>query len=415
MSDPGRITRRSFLVGLSGVAAAALVRAQDSFAANSSSKRFSDLFRVTGIPNQPFWGGGNGNYHSGVDALIQTMGEHGVKFYRSAEETAMSAPAGMIASDDVVLIKVNAQWKYRGCTNSDVVRGLIQRILDHPDGFAGEVVILENGQGRGSLSCDTTAAYGGDNSVQANANDPSHSFQFLADTLFQDPRVSAYLLDPIRERFLGADDHFTDGYRLFEDVSYPCFTTVGGHRVELREGVWHGSGFDQNLKLINVPVLKHHDKGGSEITASVKHFYGLLSMADGQSVYRHYGGLGKTCGKMIASVRTPVLNIIDAIWVSHRSLTGYPEATTMRCNQLLAGQDPVALDYWAAKHILYPINRDRRHHPDHPGIKKWLKDAARMINSHGGLYDVQAGIHADVARIKPKRMRAFTISASSLT
>ena len=55
----------------------------------------------------------------------------------------------MIEADDVVLIKVNAQWKYRGCTNSDLIRGLIQRIREHPGGFRGEVVIIENGQGRG--------------------------------------------------------------------------------------------------------------------------------------------------------------------------------------------------------------------------------------------------------------------------
>ncbi|NIS67252.1 MAG: hypothetical protein GTO05_19210, partial [Gemmatimonadales bacterium] len=71
----------------------------------------------------------------------------------------MSGRKGLIAADDVVLIKVNAQWKYRGCTNSDVVRGLIQRVLDHPDGFAGEVVLIENGQGWGSFGCDTTTRY----------------------------------------------------------------------------------------------------------------------------------------------------------------------------------------------------------------------------------------------------------------
>jgi UDP-N-acetylglucosamine:LPS N-acetylglucosamine transferase len=33
----------------------------------------------------------------------------------------------------------------------------------------------------------------------------------------------------------------TDGYRRYEDVSYPCFTTPGGRRVELREGIWTGT------------------------------------------------------------------------------------------------------------------------------------------------------------------------------
>ena len=130
-------------------------------------------------------------------------------------------------------------------------------------------------------------------------------------------------------------------------------------------------------------MLKHHDTDGSEITASLKHFYGVLSMADGQSGFRHYSGLGETCGKMVASVRTPVLNIIDAIWVSHGSLGGYPKATTTRINQIIASQDPVALDHWAAKYILYPINGNQRHHPSFPGILTWLNSAELTINGRG--------------------------------
>jgi len=346
----------------------------------------NELFWVTDIPEIM----NNGNYHSGIDGLINLMGNNGLKFYRSSDESNESGPLGMIASNDVVLIKVNAQWKYRGCTNSDLIRGLIQKILDHPDSFTGEIVIFENGQGRGSLHCDTM---GGEYpiGVHANAEDESHSFVYLVDTIFKDPRISYYLLDPIRTTMIGPNDHDTDGYRTYENVSYPCLTTAGGHRVELREGIWNGS-YSQNLKLINIPVLKHHDTGGSEITASLKHFYGVLSMADGQSGFRHYAGLGETCGKMVASVRTPVLNIIDAIWVSHGSLWGYPKATTTRINQIIASQDPVALDHWAAKYLLYPINGEQRHHPSFPGIAAWLHSAALTINSQGQLYNPDKGI-----------------------
>jgi hypothetical protein len=352
----------------------------------------NSLFWIKGIPDQPFSGGGATNYHAGIENLVQLMGDHDLKFYRSAQLTDSSGPSGMIEANDVVLIKVNAQWKYRGCTNSDLIRGLIQRILDHPDGFNGEVVVFENGQGRGSLGCDTTGGGYSDAGVHANANDEGHSFVYLVDTIFRDPRVSFFLLDPIRSTFIGDNDHATQGYRRYENVSYPCFTTTGGHRVELREGLWQGSGYGQNLKLINVPVLKHHDTGGSEITASLKHLYGVLSMADGQSPFRHYGGLGETCGKMMVSVRTPVLNIIDAIWVSHSSLAGYPGNTTVRLNQVLASQDPVALDYWAAKYILYPIDNNSRHHPAFSGIDQWLTGARDTINGRGGLSNPAAGI-----------------------
>jgi len=372
----------------------------------------NDIFWVENIPNNPFFDNLNRNHHAGIESLLQLMGAEGLKFYRSSQETDLSGPLGLIESNDVVLIKVNAQWKYRGCTNSDLIRGLIQGVLDHPDGFNGEVVIIENGQGRGSLNCDTSTSYGGDTAVHANANNESHSFLYLVNTVFNDSRVSAYLLDPIRNTFIGENDHTDPGYRIYENVSYPCFTSAGGHRIELREGIWNGSGYSQNLKLINVPVLKHHDVGGSEITESLKHMYGILSMVDGQVGFRHYAGLGETCGKMMVSVRTPVLNIIDAIWVSHSSITGYPASTTFRANQIMASQDPVALDYVAAKYLLYSIDNNDRHHPDFPGIDTWLTAARDIINERGGLYNIDSGILIEQVTKTESEMRFHLGDAS---
>jgi uncharacterized protein (DUF362 family) len=376
----------------------------------AASPALNDLFSVEGIPDDPFTL--RDNHHSGLDALLFLMGANGLKFYRSPEVSPLGGPRGLLAPDDVVVLKVNAQWKYRGSTNTDLVRGLVQRILDHPAAFTGEVVIVENGQGRGSLACDTWAAYG-NSAVHANANDESHSFLHLVDRVFHDPRVSAFRLDPIRTTFLAETDHATDGYRRFENVSYPCFTTPAGNRIELKLGVWRDGAFRRNLKLINVPVLKHHDIGGSEITASLKHFYGLLSMSDGMSGFRHYAGLGETCGRMAASVATPVLNIVDAIWVSHGSLKGYPESTTRRLNRIAASQDPVALDSWAARHLLFPIDGNFRHHPDHPNIDAWLAAARDTINGLGGLVDEEKGIVVDQvtkdeSRIRVLSGRAFT-------
>lgn len=371
----------------------------------------SKIFWVKSVPDQPF-GGQLPNNHAGVDSLLNLMADNELSFYKRKNSAKQSEAYGLIAADDVVLIKVNAQWKYRGCTNSDLVRGLVQRILDHPDGFSGEVVIIENGQGRGSLNCDTSSSYDGDRGVHANANDESHSFLYLAEEVFKGKPVSAFLLDPVRGNFISADDHSSNGYRRLENVSYPCFTTQRGTRVELREGVWNGNSYQQNLKLINVPVLKHHDQGGSEITASLKHFYGLVSMSDGQSTPRHYSGLGETCGKMVVMVRPPVLNIIDAIWVSHNAITGYPIQDTFRANQILASQDPVALDYWAAKYVLYPIDSNSRHHPDFAGIASWLEAAQNTVNSRGGIFNPERGIRVGQVNKNESAMRVFTANAS---
>ncbi len=371
----------------------------------------NDLFWIKGIPDHPFYDPVQQNYHLGLDSLLYLMADKGLHFYRSSSSHPFAGPTGLIEPGDVVLIKVNAQWKYRGCTNSDLIRGLIQRILDHPEGFAGEVVVVENGQGRGSLRCDTSATYWSDPSVHANANDESHHFLYLVNTVFNDPRVSSYLFDPIRETFISDNDHARDGYRKNDRVSYPCFTTAGGRRVELREGIWQAGAHHGNLKLINVPVLKHHDTGGSEITASLKHVYGLISMSDGHIGFRHYDGFGETTGKMMATVQTPVLNIIDAIWVSHASLNGYPARTTFRANQLLASQDPVAADYWAAKYILYPIDNNYRHHPDFPGILRLLRDAGEQINALGGLYDAGKGVRVGRVTWNEQEMTTNSVNA----
>ena len=402
----GTIGRREFLKRFAAGAAVALPLSSGN-PPEAGAAIVNPIFWVTEIPDQPFGTGALDNNHAGLETLLRLLGDKGLKFYRSALETRLSGPTGLIAKRDVVLIKVNGQWKYRGCTNSDLVRGLIQRVITHPDGFEGEVVIVENGQGRGSLNCNTSSSYDGDTSVQANANDRDHSFVHLVDNIFQDPRVSYYLLDPIRGSFIAGDEHVADGYRKYENVSYPCFTTKGGRRVELAKGIWDGDRFRQRLKLINVPVLKHHDQGGSEITASLKHFYGLVSMSDGQSTFRHYGGLGTTCGKMIVSVRTPVLNIVDGIWVSHLSIKGYPENTTFRANQIMASQDPVALDYCAAKRILYPIDHNWRHHPNFAGIAKWLRNARLVINERGGIYSARDGIQVGKVTQDENQMAIF--------
>ncbi len=341
----------------------------------------SIIYRVTDCPVPS----GVGNHHEGLDALLGLMGRCGLKLYRADEKTGLGGPQGLLDGSDVVLIKVNAQWKYRGCTNSDVVRGLIQSILEHPEGFDGEIVLFENGQGGGSMDCDTM--WGGrypDTGVHANAEDESHSFSYLVDEVFADPRVSKYLIDPVSEAFISMEDHSTDGYRKLGKISYPCFTTENGNRVELREGVWKGRGHDQNLKMINVPVLKHHD--GCGITGALKSYYGVLSMADGKKSERHYQELGLHCGEMIARVRAPVLNILDCIWVTQVKWAGYPPESTTRLDTLLAGVDPVAMDYWAAKHLLYPIDKNVEHHPDRFAVlKKHLTQARDIINSEGGI------------------------------
>ena len=383
-----KLTRREFIRGVATAGALACVGRWIEVGAALAGVDPSTIFMVDECPIHD-----DQLRHVGIDTLLDLAAAGGEAFYRTESDHPWGSPAGMVGSDDVVLIKVNCQWKCRGTTNTDVLQGLIYRILQHPDGFAGEVVIFENGQGQGSFD-GRPRAWGSysswpdiDNGIFVNAEDETLlTVDYLVNTIFRNDPVSAYLLDPIRSVFISDSDHTTDGYRRVSDVSYPCFTSDGGNRIELREGIWNGTGFDDNLKLINLPVLKTH--GGTGITAALKHCYGIVSMADGSSTIRHYSQSGAQCGKMYSLVRAPDLNILDCIWVSPEALSGYPPAKTHRADVLLAGIDPVALDYYAAKYVLHPLGGTRaaEHDPDRfAGLHDHLAGASDFINANGGI------------------------------
>jgi len=53
--------------------------------------------------------------------------------------------------------------------------------------------------------------------------------------------------------------------------------------------------------------------------------------------------------------RIPVLNILDAIWVSPKNGPGVSYSQAVENNMILASTDPIALDYWASKNILMKV------------------------------------------------------------
>jgi uncharacterized protein (DUF362 family) len=290
----------------------------------------------------------------GIARLLAGMEAQGTAFYRRG------AGPGIIGAEDVVLIKINSQWAERGGTNTDLLKGLIQYIVDHPEGFKGEVVIADNGQSMfgsartgGSLDWDKT-----------NSRDRTQSAQDVADYFDRRSyRVSGVLWDTLtrtRVREFEAGDT-QDGF-VVEDgaqstgliVSYAKFTTKYGTAVSFKRGIWNSAAkqYDSDkLKVLNVPVLKSH--GQYQVTGAVKSYMGtpsnsLTNMAAHNSVGR--GGMGT----QMAKTRFPALNILDMIYLSPE---GGPSSTYTRAvqkNMIAASADPVALDYWASKNVLIP-------------------------------------------------------------
>lgn len=313
-----------------------------------------DVFVVDHVP--PARPGGP--RHDGVDALMRLLAEGGVHLYKSGADDFLASPEGLIARDDVVLLKVNAAWDQRGMTNTDVVRGIITAVLSHPDGFTGEVVVVENCEG----GVDYLQQYN-------NAEDTGQTFQSVVDSYGDPGKVSAsswwsFTDTMVNDFDLG--DGRTGYVWLGDNISYPKWTTPRGTRISLRNGVWNGTGYDKSrMKLVNVPVLKSHSCAG--VTGCMKNFMGVPSIhrttdQHGDLLYRGF------MGRLMSQLFYPTLNILDAIWVSPSHPRGpeAPYSLAVRTDVLLAGTDPVAVDYYAGKHVLYPVSGYGRHDPDTP-------------------------------------------------
>lgn len=324
-------------------------------------------------------------HDDGVDALIDLMEAKNTHFY----ETVLT-PSGIIGSTDIVVIKINNQWGGGGSgdgvgrlsTNTDVLKGLIWRILQHPDNFSGEVVIVENAQPISSNDWNVTPA---------NAQDSAQSIQDVVNTFqSQGYNVSMYnwtTLNSVRSSGASVGDsgypsgeyihgNMSDAYILLEDpdgtgtneLSYPKFRTANGNYTSMRYGVWNGSAYNSDrLTFINLPVLKRHCMAGA--TIAWKNLIGFITAEDMSSTTTRYGSwndmhdfywgyTGGTnrnyglLGREIALVRAPDLHIVDAIWVANES--NY-QGNAIRQDVLLASTDPFAVDWYASEYVLRPL------------------------------------------------------------
>lgn len=312
----------------------------------------AQLYHVTGCPQDAAQ-----DHFVGLSNLLVTMGRGGLKFYKSVLESPLAGPDGIVASDDVVVIKINYQWDQRGGTNTDLLRGLIRRIVDHPDGFTGEVVVCENAQFNSVSGFDRPLNNAQDHSL--SPHDVVAGFQA------QGYRVSHFDWTSIRAIATGeySQGDMADGYivQAYDPqwqgkLSYPKFHTANGTYISLRYGIWNPAAgtYDRgHLKFINVPVLKsHHATYGA--TVCTKHYMGVVT--DQFSTNSHNGIRLGIMGALMGQIQTADLNIVDAIWINANPNTG-PQTTytgATRRDELVASVDPIAIDRWSVKNILIP-------------------------------------------------------------
>ena len=370
-------------------------------AREASKKPASTIYAAEGV---------KGN-DGALNRLLELMDTDGLKFYETKANGLLQGPGGLITADDVVIVKVNSQWDECGMTNTDLVKAIVSAVIAHPDGFRGEVIIADNGQGQYGSS-----GHGGSLDYEVNnAEDRGQSVQRVADSFSGLGKVSTYLWDTITEKGVGeySEGDAEDGYVLAEMAdpltgvlpSYPKFTTKHGTHISFKRGVWDPKAkkyLEKRLKIINTPVLKSHFLFG--VTGAVKHYMGVgsdkLTAARG---FRTHPTVGKGgMGTLMAETRVPTLNILDAIHVNTKPGTGpkTPFDGATYAGIVAASTDPVALDYWASKNILYSLGKAKYNadvslfDPDNRTngcFGDWLRLAAAELNDAGYPYTYDEG------------------------
>ncbi|WP_027183030.1 DUF362 domain-containing protein [Desulfovibrio inopinatus] len=395
-----QLTRREFLAAASTIVAGSVLGEPESRAQTgplhlpswTHPDAISDVFVATELPTPQYsLAGGSipagvsreaALSDAGIDTLINRMEREGTPFYQTA-----STPSGLIPSNGVIVIKINNQWVGQGSssglgrlsTNTDLLKGLIWRILNHPDGFSGEVVVAENTQFVIDDVYAVTPANAHDQdqsmadviTVFSNLGYPVSSMDWttLNDNLLVCGTLNA---EPASAEYVHGNTE--DGYILLSDgefsypaiYSYPKFRTPGGRYISMRHGLWNGSTYtSDSVVLINMPVLKKHCMAGT--TAAWKNFIGFVSCAnetdrfsDWDTMHGYFWGyqsLGPTSygliGRQFSHIRQPDLTILDAVWVA--TIDNYSSYEAIQTNIVCASTDPFALDWYASEYIVRPI------------------------------------------------------------
>lgn len=285
-----------------------------------------------------------------MDTLLQVLESGGEHFYQTALQT------GMIRSDHVVVVKGNFQWAENLGTNTDRIKGLIWRILQHPDGFSGEILVCDNNQGTRNFSeCN-------------NSEDTDQSIVDMVSTFTAKGYPvhlmawSEFMTSVVNEY---ADGDTIDGfpYDTVTKVSYPKFMSPEGTCISLKHGIWNrnDSTYDRSgLFLVNFPVIKAH--GGARATLGIKNWVGVMTTAfeparygGGNAMHLEYiYGPQQTTAKVMAET-FPDLTIIDGTWTAPVDNYIPSERNRVRTDVMVASTDPVAASWYAAKYVLTPV------------------------------------------------------------
>lgn len=327
----------------------------------------------------------------------------------------------VVGQNDIVIIKPNAQWNNHGMTNTNTIKGLIDVILKIHN-FSGEVIIAENHHARFDNSLAwTTKDKNGDfnlNELIDYYNGKGH--KNVTKYHWRDGGPNPNPLQwPGGDGGVVAGPEEGDGYIWSDEdyvyqgrkvkMTYPIFTSIySGTTVDFKKGTWKDGRYtNQPVKFINMSTINHHSSSFG-VTACIKNYLGVVDLTCGfhgptpKGYYNfHYistlwpktsyisdciessissgfirksvflskvcrrlspktGALGGAVGHFMNKIRRADLNIIAAEFTGHEGRWDPPVHT----KTVLASTDPVALDYFAGKHILLPLGGSKSKYND---------------------------------------------------
>jgi hypothetical protein len=289
-----------------------------------------------------------------------------------------------IGHDDAVVLKPNGQWPLQGYTHTQSMKALIDVILNRPGGFAGEIIIAEH------VHRDSTTALNGSycwnmssGSNRVNNWPDMNYFELVNDyhsrginnvtaIPLYDVGQSTDFVTATGPSDLAAGKHgwvratytTTANSRTVRIPHALLRSAYSGNVLDLKNGVWNNGNYTgQPVKVIFLPTLNNHGSYNSEDyagpTCALKCHLGIVEFA-GPGVSLHSVGydtpispqaMGESVGHLITQVLQPAFYLTVAEYTGYRGRT-----TTTAANTKTVGlcADPVTLDYWMCKYVMYP-------------------------------------------------------------
>ena len=366
------ISRRKFFKKLGLSAGGVLLLANNTFSNPSLFAPHADEF-VSSL-----YYAKNGTPEQNINKLFEIMG--GI--------------TNFIAPNDIVVLKPNCQWDNQGGTNTNSLKALIDLILSIP-GFEGEIIIAENYHRLDSntsypnLWTTTDFRFNGPwniNTLLQYYRDNRTSYPAIHDH-GGEININKYMLrDSNRGGRVTTGPSDGDGYVRRTDLvytrtpagsefdqcgsidstimTYPIFTSPHSSiTVDLKNGCWYnGQYIDTNFKLFMLSGLNHHsDYAGA--TSAVKNHLGVVELpgilngayADFHSI--GFPASGGAVGMFVKEIKRADLFITTAEWCGHQ---GRQDSNPVQTKTVLASTDPLALDYYTSKYIMYPLGGSRQ-------------------------------------------------------